>query len=157
MSDMEATIRGVLGAHPKDSSSLIQVLLEINKELGYLPLDGLQLVSQELDIPLARIFSAATFYKAFSLSPRGEKIIKVCMGTACHIRGAPQITNEISRQLGIQPGETTEDLSYTLETVNCLGACAMAPLVAVNEDYHGGMRIDGVKTLLNQEGSREDA
>jgi NADH:ubiquinone oxidoreductase subunit E len=97
---------------------------------------------------MSRVFSAATFYKAFSLAPRGKRIVKVCTGTACHIRGAPLLVCEFTRLLGIKPGQTTQDLGFTLETVNCLGACAMAPLVAVNEDYHGELRIDQVKDLV---------
>ncbi len=116
--------------------SLIQVLQDINIEYNYLPEFALKYVAEKLNTPLSEIYHIATFYTAFSLEPRGEHLIKVCMGTACHARGAPRILDEIERNLGIRAGETTKDKKFTLTTVNCLGCCAFGPVVVIDEDYH---------------------
>ncbi|MEA3559943.1 MAG: NAD(P)H-dependent oxidoreductase subunit E [Candidatus Thermoplasmatota archaeon] len=129
-------VDAVLAEHAKDSSSLIPILEEVNEEFNYLPEQILRYVSQELDVPLAQVYNVATFYTAFSLTPRGEHTIKVCMGTACHVRGAPKVLDEIRRHLNIEPGETTKDGMFTLETVNCLGTCALGPVVVLDEEYH---------------------
>ncbi len=97
-------------------------------------------VAEALGVPLAKVFSVATFYKAFSLTPQGRTIIRVCTGTACHIRGAEQLIEELERKLGIKPGETTADMGFTVKTVNCVGACAMAPVLIVGEKYQGGAK-----------------
>jgi NADH-quinone oxidoreductase subunit E len=97
-------------------------------------------VAEALEVPLAKVFSVSTFYKAFALEPQGDTIVKVCTGTACHIRGAGQLVEELQRQLGIGPGETTEDLKFTVKTVNCVGACAMAPVMIVGEKYRGSAK-----------------
>lgn len=115
---------------------IIQIMQDINVLYRYLPAFALQYLSEKLDISLPHIYHVATFYTAFSLKPRGKHIIKVCMGTACHARGAPKILEEFERQLEIPQGETTKDLMYTLETVNCLGCCALGPVVMVDDDYH---------------------
>jgi NADH:ubiquinone oxidoreductase subunit E/NAD-dependent dihydropyrimidine dehydrogenase PreA subunit len=115
---------------------LIQIMQDINVQYRYLPEYALQYLSEKLDVSLPHVYHVATFYTAFSLKPRGKHIIKVCMGTACHARGAPKILEEFERQLEIPNGETTSDLMYTLETVNCLGCCALGPVVMIDEDYH---------------------
>jgi len=115
---------------------LIQILQDINLEYNYLPEYSLKYVSEVFQIPLSRVYHIATFYTAFSLEPRGKHTIKVCTGTACHTRGAPMVLEEFERQLGISRGETTPDLEFTLETVNCLGCCALGPVVMVDQDYH---------------------
>ena len=102
-----------------------------------MPLQAAELVCQRLNVPIAKAFSVATFYKAFSLEPKGDVVIRVCTGTACHIRGAQTLVDEICTALGIEPGQTTKDLKFTVETVNCVGACAMAPVVSLNGKYHG--------------------
>lgn len=121
--------------YPEKESSLIEILHDISAEFNYLPADALKRVSEIIDVPIAKIYGVATFYKGFSLKPRGRKIIKVCKGTACHVRGADRNIEELERLLGIEPGDTTEDLEYTLEVVNCVGACAMAPVVVINTEY----------------------
>jgi NADH-quinone oxidoreductase subunit E len=127
---------------------LVSILQDVQSEYNYLPKEALAQVSQDLDIPLTRVYSVATFFKAFSLKPRGRHIINVCLGTACHVRGAVRIRDEIERELDIKPGETTKDLKFTLETVNCVGACALGPIVIIDGKYSGQMKPDKVKTLL---------
>ncbi len=126
----------IIDKYGREKESLIQILQDINLKYRYLPSVMLKYVSLKIGVPLSRVYHVATFYPAFSLVPRGKHTIKVCMGTACHTRGAPIILEEIERQLGIKSGETTKDLQFTLETVNCLGCCALAPVVVVDEDYH---------------------
>jgi NADH-quinone oxidoreductase subunit E len=113
-----------------------------------LPKEGLTGVSEGLGIPLSQVYSVATFFKAFSLKPRGRHSIAVCLGTACHVRGAVRILEEVERELGINRGETTQDLKYTLETVNCVGACALGPIIIVDGEYSGQMKTNKVKPLL---------
>lgn len=133
-----------------ERESLIQVLQDISSEYNYLPEPCLRRVTQRLDVPLSQVFSAATFYKAFSLEPRGKHLIHVCLGTACHVRGAPQILSKIERELNIKAGETSKDLMFTLETVNCLGACALGPVMVIDGKYHGQMTQAKVEKLLEK-------
>jgi NADH-quinone oxidoreductase subunit E len=130
----------ILEHYPHEEPSLIQVLQDVHRAYNYLPCDVLVRVAEALDVPLAKVFSVSTFYKAFSLTPQGDTIIKVCMGTACHIRGAGQLVEELERKLGIGAEETTEDLKFTIKTVNCVGACAMAPVMIVGEKYWGSAK-----------------
>lgn len=144
-------VENILKKYPKQESSLIQVLQDINRLYNYLPEEDLKMVARELHVPLAKVYGVATFYKAFSLTPRGKKIVRVCTGTACHIRGSTQIVDEMSRIMGIKANQTSADLKYTLETVNCLGACAMAPVVVVNEKYTGNVKPANAKAILGEE------
>ena len=146
----------ILGRYPAEEPALIQVLQDVHRAYNYLPCDVLERVAQALDVPLAKVFSVSTFYKAFSLEPQGDTIIKVCVGTACHIRGAGQLVEELERQLGVAPGETTEDLKFTIKTVNCVGACAMAPVVIVGEKYHGSAKPAKVPKYLAGGGADEN-
>ena len=141
-------VKSILDSYQGDSSMLVSILQDVHAEYNYLPKEALTQVSQDLDIPLTRVYSVATFFKAFSLKPRGRHIINVCLGTACHVRGAVRIRDEIERELDIKPGETTEDFKFTLETVNCVGACALGPIVIIDGKYSGQMKPDKVKTLL---------
>lgn len=129
-------VDSIMAEYGHDPARLIGILQDIQKELRYLPQDALRHVAERLAVPLPRVYSVATFYQAFSLTPRGRHIVKVCMGTACHVRGAPRVLEELERKLGIGPGETTYDLEYTLLTVNCLGCCALGPVVVVDNTYH---------------------
>jgi NADH-quinone oxidoreductase subunit E len=138
----------LIDRHPRSPESLIMVLQEIQREYRYLPCEALFQAAEALDVPLSRVFSAATFYNAFSLNPKGEKVIRICVGTACHIRGAKLIQDQLESQLKIKAGQTSEDMKFTLEVVACLGACAMAPVVTVNEKYHGSVNPSRVKKLL---------
>ncbi len=138
----------IFNRYPRDPQSLIAVLQDIQKEFNYLPCDALKQAAEAFDVPLSKVFSVSTFYNAFSLKPKGDRIIRVCMGTTCHIRGAKQILEQLEKKLNIKAGETTEDMKFTIEIVNCVGACAMAPVVIVNKDYHGSVKISSANKLL---------
>ena len=127
----------IIDKHQGEASSLIQVLLEIQSEHRWLPKEALERVSEKLQVPLTRILQIATFYKAFSLVPKGRHEIQICMGTACHVRGAPRVLDSVQELTGIKPGETGLDLKFSLETVNCLGCCALGPVMVVDGEYHG--------------------
>ena len=138
----------LVNRHPQTPESLIMVLQEIQREYNYLPCEALKQAAEILEVPLSKVFSAATFYNSFSLDPKGDKVIRVCVGTACHIRGAALIQDQLEHELGIAAGETTENLEYTLEVVSCVGACAMAPVVTINEKYYGSVKPDRARKLL---------
>jgi len=127
----------IISEYEGNSSALIQVLLKIQKENHWLSKEILEKVSKGLNVPLSRIQHVTTFYKAFSLVPRGRHEIHICMGTACHIRGAPRVLDTVHTLIGIEPGETTLDSKYSLDTVNCLGCCALGPVMEVDGKYHG--------------------
>jgi NADH-quinone oxidoreductase subunit E len=146
-----APLEEILERYPRDEASLIQVLQDVHRAYNYLPCDVLVKVSESLGVPLAKVFSVSTFYKAFSLTPQGKVIVKVCTGTACHIRGATQLIDEVRRLLDIAPGETTPDMGFTLKTVNCVGACAMAPVLIVGEKVHGNTKPAKVAKVLGVE------
>ncbi len=133
-----------------DQTALIHALQDVQVTYRYLPAVGIRKICDHLAVPLTKAYTVATFYKAFSLEPRGEHICKVCLGTTCHIRGAPFLVEELERLLGVQTGKTTEDLKFTLETVNCVGACAMAPVVIVDEDYHDGVQPTDLPKLVER-------
>ncbi len=154
-SDLTMT-EDILGRYPAAEPALIQVLQDVHRAYNYLPCDVLERVAEALDVPLAKVFSVSTFYKAFSLEPQGDTIVKVCTGTACHIRGAGQLVEELQRQLGIGPGETTGDLKFTIKTVNCVGACAMAPVMIVGETYRGSAKAARMATYLAAGGDDEN-
>ncbi len=130
------TVDEFIKTYGKTPDSLIPVMQAINQHYHYLPKNILSYVAQELEVPLAQAYHVATFYTSFSLKPRGKHLIKVCMGTACHVRGSPRVLDAIKRYLKIEPGETTEDNVFTLETVNCLGACALGPVVVIDDTYY---------------------
>lgn len=140
----------VLQKYSRDKSLLVDILQDIQAAIGYLPKEALEETSHGLDVPLSRVYSVATFFKSFHLKPRGRHIINVCLGTACHVRGGIRVMEGMERELGISRGETTKDLKFTLETVNCVGACALGPMVIVDEDYHGEMTTDKVKPLIER-------
>jgi len=119
-----------------DKNALIQILLDIQRENNWLPKDALMWVSQKLDVPLSQIYHITTFYKAFSLVPKGRHSVSVCLGTACHVRGAPRLLDKIIEALKIKPGQTSRDMQFSLETVNCLGCCALGPVMIVDNEYH---------------------
>ncbi len=141
-------IGDILERYPKDASSLMMLLQDIQERCNYLPAEALAEVGQALSLRKSQIYAVATFYKVFSLTPKGRHMCKVCTGTACHVRGAPLVVDEATRVLGIAPGETTADGEYTLETVGCVGACAMAPVMVVDDEYHAGVKPSRVRKLL---------
>ena len=129
----------IIEKYPNDPSSLIQILLEIQSENHWLPKEAIERVSEKLQVPLNRIQHIATFYKAFSLVPKGRHEVHVCVGTACHVRGAQRVLDRVQDLTGISPGETDLDMKFSLETVNCLGCCALGPVMVVDGEYHGKM------------------
>ncbi len=143
-------VDAILEKYHESAGMVIGALQDIQEEFNYLRQDAMEYLSGKAAIPLSRLYAVARFYGAFSLKPRGEHIIRVCLGTACHLKGGGGIADAISRELGIGDGETTKDLKFTLERVNCLGACALAPLVTVNGQYHGKMTISKMKKLIEQ-------
>jgi len=140
----------ILDKYDGDASSLIQVLLEIQREIHWLPKEALERVSQRLDVPLSRIQHIATFYKAFSLVPKGRHEIHICMGTACHVRGAQRVLESVEGLTGIRAGETDADLKFSLETVNCLGCCALGPVMEIDGKTYGAMAPSKTSEVLNQ-------
>jgi NADH-quinone oxidoreductase subunit E len=143
-------VETILQRHPKDPSSIIQVLLDIQNELYYLPRDVLDYVSDYLEVPLSRTYGLATFYKAFSLKPKGKYPIAVCTGTACHVQGAVKILEQIERELKVKEGETTPDKKFSVETVRCLGCCGLAPVVTVGKKLHGKVPTTKIAKILKQ-------
>ncbi len=137
-------------------SRIIQILNDIQKIFNYLPKDVLEYTSKRLNLSLSNIYSIATFYSAFSLKPRGKHLVTVCMGTTCHVRGAPAVLARLEERLKIKTGATTSDNNFTLKTVNCLGACALAPIVVINEEYHGQTTVNKVDRLIDKYEKTED-
>jgi len=129
----------IIDKHEAEPSSLIQVMLEIQSENNWLPKSTLDRISERLGVPLARILHIATFYKAFSLVPKGRHGVHICVGTACHVRGASRILDTVQEKIGIKPGETDLDLKFSLEVVNCLGCCALGPVMEIDGKTHGKM------------------
>lgn len=153
MNALEPTIdaiRPILNSFIEKRGSLIGLLQDIHETYGYLPEEILREVSQELDVPLGKFYSLATFYTSFRLEPMGKHHICTCVGTACHVKGAPAIVDTFKRELNIQEGETTADGTFTLDTVNCLGACALAPLIVVDGEYYGKSKPNKVSKLIEQ-------
>ena len=132
------------------TGGLIPVLQRVQEELGYLPPEAMETISQELELPLAEIYGVATFYAQFHLKPRGKNIIRVCRGTACHVRGSLKIMDKFKETLGVGDNETTSDLLFTLEPVACIGACGLAPVLMVNTDTHGRLELDSVMKILDE-------
>jgi len=143
-------IMSLIKTHPIEKKSLIPILQDIQTKYNYLPGIALTTLSKTLDIPLIDIIGVATFYRSFSLQPRGEHLVTVCMGTACHVRGGPKILEEFERKLHIEAGETTKDGQFSLETVACLGCCAIGPVVVVDGHYHAQTTIRNVVSILKK-------
>lgn len=142
--------------YPKEHRYTLAMLQDLQKEYGYIPKEKLLELSQYLDIPLSKLYSMATFYKALSLTPKGKNTIKVCDGTACHIRSSKSLLDEIENSLGIKPGETTKDGKFSLEIVNCLGSCAIAPVMVINDKYYGKLTSSKVREILKEYGGADD-
>jgi NADH-quinone oxidoreductase subunit E len=147
----------IIEGHDGSHGSLIAILEEIQAKYGYLPQEALKMVADKTGRSLVDIYGVATFYRAFSLKPRGKHLVSVCLGTACHVRGGPTIAAELERQLGIKSGETTPDKEFTFESVNCLGACALGPIVVVDGHYFSKVKTSMVKDILQKTRTGLDA
>jgi len=147
-SDIKKTVAGVLDEHQHQPSLLVAILQDVQAALSYLPEEALKAVSEGLKLPLTRVYSVATFFRAFSLKPRGRHLVNVCLGTACHVRGATKILEKLERDLCVCAGDTTDDARFTVDTVNCVGACALGPMVVVDGKYHGQMTTPKVDKML---------
>jgi NADH-quinone oxidoreductase subunit E len=133
-----------------DRSSLIPLLQDIQSIYGYLPENALRDISNFVQVPLSRVYGVATFYNQFRLTPLGENVIRVCRGTACHVKNSANILYALETELGIKAGQTTRDKKFTLEVVNCIGACSIAPVILVNEDYHGRISVKDIPKILKK-------
>jgi len=140
----------IVETYLEESAQLVPILQDLQRKYGYLPEESLHYLAERLHIPLSRIYSVATFYSAFSLTPRGRHLISVCTGTACHLRGAPRLLDALQNKFHIEDGQTSEDQRFSLKLVNCLGACALAPVVVVNGEYFDGMTPDKLLKALEQ-------
>ena len=143
-------VDAIVDSYGCNCDSLISILQDAQSVYHYLPEDVIRRVASRLRLPIIQVYGVATFFKSFSLKPRGEHLVHVCLGTACHVRGAPAVLDEVKRQLGVETGETSKDMKFTLETVNCLGACALGPILVVDGKYQGQIRPGMVKGALKQ-------
>jgi NADH-quinone oxidoreductase subunit E len=133
-----------------EKNGLISMLHDIQAEYNYLPEDALRYLAKKLDVPPIHVYGVASFYSSFSLKPRGRHLCTVCMGTACHVRRSPLVLEQMERKLGIDAGDTTEDGEFTLETVNCLGTCALGPIVVIDGEYHGHTTPGKIDSILKK-------
>ena len=129
---------------------LMPIMQKAQEAFGYLPMEAMMLIADELDIPVSKIYGVATFYAQFSLTPKGDNIIQVCTGTACYVKGAQAVLDEVIHQLGIHSGETTEDGKFTIQDTRCLGCCGLAPVMTINEDVYGRVVPGQVKGILDK-------
>ncbi len=141
---------GILRKYNHQPSELLAILQDIQNVENWLPREDLEAVATRLDIPMTRVYRLATFFRSLSLKPRGKHICQVCIGTTCHVRGAPKLLDKVELELGLKPGETSADLEFTLETVGCVGACALGPLVVVDADYHGNLTPDALGKIVRK-------
>lgn len=147
--DLQAVCE-IIERHGHQKASLIGILQDVQVKMSFLPRKALVQVAKSLDLPLTHIYEVATFYKAFSLEPRGKHTIHVCLGTACHVRGGARILDYLENRLEVKPGETTKDLSFTLESVNCLGACALGPMMVIDKKYYGKINTNKIESILEK-------
>ncbi len=148
----EGRLEEILSVFQHQKGALISVLQRVQEEFGYLPEEALSEIARSLKVPLSQVFSVATFYAHFYLNRRGEHLVKVCQGTACHVRGAREVLETTERCLGIKAGETTKDYQYSLERVACVGSCALAPVVVIDDDIHIQVTPKKMSALLNEGG-----
>lgn len=141
-------VEHIIDSYGDEKGVLIQILLDVQKQYNWLPPETLKVVSDRLDIPITRVYRVASFYQALSLEPRGEHLVKVCLGTACHVRGGVRVMERLTQIMGIEDEGTTRDMKFTLERVNCLGCCALGPIVTVDGEYHGKMTPEKVPEAL---------
>jgi len=147
---VDKKVAAIINKYNADKGQLISILQDTQAEFHYLPKEALTQVSDTMGVPLSRVYSVATFFKAFSLKPRGKHLINVCLGTACHVRGTSKVLEQLERSLNASRGETTSDFKFTLETVNCMGCCALGPVVNIDGEYFGQMSAGKVDSILNK-------
>jgi NADH:ubiquinone oxidoreductase subunit E len=147
--DLNKVMR-IIDSYKEKKGMLVNILQDVQAEYNFLPKDILVQLAEKLETPLSKIYSVATFYTAFSLKPRGKHLISVCLGTACFVKGGRKILERIERDLGIEPGETTKDLRFSLETVRCLGCCGLSPVVRIDDKIYGQMRQERIPEILNR-------
>ena len=150
MGELVQHIDELIDQYPPKPEYLIGLLQDIQNHQGYISSDAMELASEHTNVPLTQAYSVATFYQSFRLDPPGEHEIKVCLGTACHLNGGQQLVEGLSRKLKIEPGETTKDMMFTLNTVNCVGACAIAPVAVVDEKYHPGAKMEKLEREMEK-------
>ena len=150
--EIKEKTRVILEGMGRRRENLIPILQKIQEELGYLPLHAMLEAARFLNIPEIDVYSVATFYNQFRLTPPGKHSIRVCMGTACHVKGGDRVLDVLKRTLGVEPGETTTDNRFTLEVVRCVGCCGLAPVVVVDDDFHGKMNLGKVQKILKAYG-----
>ncbi|MDY6827351.1 MAG: NADH-quinone oxidoreductase subunit NuoE [Bacillota bacterium] len=146
---VEEQLQKVFASYKGERSELIAVLQDVQKEIGYLPEEAMEKIARFVRVPESKVFGAATFYAQFKMKPRGKYIIRVCKGTACHIQGSDKISERIEDLLKVESGDTTDDLKFTLEEVACIGACALAPVMMINDNPHGRLTPDKIKGILD--------
>jgi NADH-quinone oxidoreductase subunit E len=145
---IKTRVEEILASYKGDKAELIPILQQVQEAYGYLPEEALSQIARFVDVPECTVFGVATFYAQFKLVPTGRNVVRVCRGTACHVRGGPRILKEVEKKLGIKPGESTTDMEYALETVACIGACALAPNMVVNNRIYGNMNPKKITPIL---------
>jgi NADH:ubiquinone oxidoreductase subunit E len=140
----------ILENYPETKGNLISILHELQSLFNYLPEEALRYLSEKTKIPLTQLYGMATFYHFFSLTPKGRHQVFVCLGTACHVKGSTRLLGEVKKRVGVEEGETTEDMRYTINTVRCVGACSFAPVMIVDKDTHGNLASTKVAEILNR-------
>jgi len=152
---LKERVKEILSGPLENHGALILLLQKVQVELGYVPEEAVFAISEKLGVPASEVFGVLTFYAQFRLTPRGKNVVRICRGTACHVRGSPRILSAVEKRLGIQDGETTPDMEFTLETIACFGSCSLSPVMVVNEDIYG--RLTPEKALDILEGYGENA
>jgi len=143
-------LSAILERHGNSDANLLGILQDIQDEENWLPRETLESVAQRLEVPFTRIYRLATFFKSLSLKPRGKHICTVCIGTTCHVRGAPRLVDKVELEMEVKAGQTTGDMLFTMETVGCVGACALGPLVVLDKQYHGNLTVEGLGKILKK-------
>lgn len=143
-------VEQIIGRYDADTGMLIPIMQDLQADCGYLPLEHLRCLADRLDVPMSRIYAVATFYSSFRLAPKGQHDVTLCMGTVCYLKGAPKICEAISREFKVEPGSTTRDRLFTLQAVNCVGACALAPVMMVDGKYYDGVTPDSALEILHE-------
>jgi len=151
----EERLNEILSSYHGKKEELVPILQQVQQAFGYLPEPAMKRIAKFLKLPESTVFGVGTFYAQFKLVPSGRNIIRVCRGTACHVRGGARILREVEKQLGVKPGESTPDLEYSLETVACIGACALAPTMVINNETHGQMTTKKATEVLDQFGRQK--